>query len=134
MRRNRLLAGLLPGAATALVLAACGGGPEYCSAREDLEQSVRGLGDVQLVASGGVQELRSQLEQIEGDARALVSSASSDFPAETEAIESSVDTLKGTLEGLPSSPEPADLARAATETGAVVTAVQEFVAASDSEC
>ena len=120
-------------AVLAAALPGCGS-PDYCAARDDLEQSVRGLGDVQVLQGGGLDELRSQVEEIETAAKTLASEATADFPDEAAAIESSIETLKGTLQELPASPEPQDLARVAGDASAVVTSVGDFTAATDSEC
>ena len=122
--------------AIALALGGCGGSskPGYCSDRSTLEQSVKDVGNVNVLQSGGVKQLQTQLQKVETDASTLVSSAKSDFPSETSAIDSSVSSLKTAIEGLPSSPSPSQLATVATDAKAVVTSFQNFKKASDSKC
>src|SRR5205085_1177970 len=83
------------------VLAGCGGSskPSYCSDRSNLESSIKGLADVDL-ASGGLSALQQQLQKVQSNAKALVSSAKSDFPSETNALETSVSNLSDAVKQL----------------------------------
>ncbi|HTX13209.1 MAG TPA: hypothetical protein VME22_31625 [Solirubrobacteraceae bacterium] len=112
----------------------CGGSskPSYCTNRANLESSVKGLTD--LSASSGLSGLEAQLTKIQSDANALVSSAKSDFPNETSAIKSSVDTLTATVKGFSSSPSAADIAKLGTQAASAVTAVQNFYNSTSSKC
>jgi hypothetical protein len=116
-----------------VVLAACGQ-PDYCSDRTNLEQSVKGLGNVKLTESGGVDRLKSQLKKIQSDAKQLASSAKSDFPSETDQLNSSVTALEKSAQALPSSPSASELKGLVTELAAVAGASQKFVSATDSKC
>lgn len=122
--------------AGAVALSGCGGSskPQYCSDRSTLEKDVKALGDIKVLSSGGPQQVKAQLSKIESDARALVSSAKSDFPTQTSAIDSSLSTLRSAAQSLPSSPSAKQLATVATDVTQVVTAVQDFVNASNSKC
>ena len=90
-------------AAVALFAAAgCGGSsskPAYCSDRSTLQSDVQGLSVP--TSSSDISGLQSQLATIQSDATALVSSAKSDFPSETSAITSSVDTLSSAVKAPP---------------------------------
>jgi hypothetical protein len=137
MRKHHgIVIAALIAAAAVMAPAGCGGSdkPQYCSDRSNLEQSVKDLGNVKLLASGGVEQLQSQLAKVESDARALSSSAKSDFPSESNAIQSSVSTLKTALQGLPSSPTPQQLTGVVADVKAVGTAIQNFDEATDSKC
>jgi hypothetical protein len=128
---------VLAACAAALVvvaLAACGGSskPAYCTNRANLESSVKGLTD--LTASSGLSGLQAQIAKIQSDANALVSSAKSDFPNETSAIKSSVDSLATTIKTLPSSPSAANIATVGTQAASAVTAVQNFYNSTKSKC
>jgi hypothetical protein len=116
--------------------AGCGGSskPAYCSDRSQLEQSVRALGNGEVLRQGGLQDLKTKLQTVEPDANNLVGSAKEDFPSETGAIETSVSTLKTTVQQLPSSPTPQQVAAVAADTRGVVTSFQGFREASDSKC
>ena len=100
--------------------------------RANLESSVKGLTD--LSAGSGLSGLQTQIAKIQSDANALVSSAKSDFPNETSAIKSSVDTLATTIKGFPSSPSAADIATVGTQAASAVTAVQNFYSSTSSKC
>lgn len=128
----RLLAVAL---AAALLVAAAGCGsskPGYCSDRSRLESSIKGL--TSLSPSSGLSGLETQLRTIQSDANALVASAKSDFPSETSALRSSIDTLVSGVRALPSSPSAANIASLATDASSVVNAVRGFVDATKSKC
>ena len=62
-----------------VAIAACGSSkPAYCSARTNLENSVKGL--TSLNSSSGVNGLQSQVKKIQTDANTVVSEAKGDFP------------------------------------------------------
>lgn len=130
----------LPVAATAAALAVLIGGcgssskPGYCSDRSELEASVKSLGNLSDLTSGGLSQLQSKLTTVDSDARKLVDSAKSDFPSETSAISSSVTKLDASVKGLSSSPSPAQVAAVGVNAKAVVTSVSDFTQATDSKC
>lgn len=116
-----------------VVLVGCGGGkPAYCADRASLENSIKGLKD--LNNSSGISGLEEQLKKIDNDATKVASSAKSDFPSETSAIKSSVDVLKSTIQALPSSPTAAEIATVAAKGASMVSAVKNFMDASSSKC
>ena len=123
-------------AAAGILLTACGGSdkPGYCSDRSSLQQSVDDLRNVKVLESGGPTRLQSQLQKVETDAKGLASSAKSDFPSESDAIQSSVSALKSAVQGLPASPSPQQLATVAADVKGVATAFQGFKTATDSKC
>lgn len=110
------------------------GEAEYCSARDDLQKSVGGLSDVQLVESGGVEQLKSQLREIEEDAREVVDSAKGDFPEETKAVSSSLTALESSLNTVPDSPSAQDIAQVGIAAKNMVDSVTKLVDATSSEC
>ena len=122
--------------AAAVALSGCGGSskPGYCSDRDKLEQSVKDLGNVKVLESGGAQKLKTQLQTVATNAQTLVGSAKGDFPSETGAISSSVSRLKADVQQLPSSPSAKQVAAIAGEAKAVVSAVKNFKKATDSKC
>jgi hypothetical protein len=121
-------------AAVAIVaLAGCGSSkPAYCSDRTNLENSIKGL--TSLNVSSGISGLTSQLTKIKTDATTLVSSAKSDFPTQTSAVESSVNSLQSAVKALPSSPSATQIAGVAADAANVVSSVNSFVGASKSKC
>lgn len=125
----------LVGAISALVaVTGCGGGgkPGYCADRDNLESSIKDLGNLSL--SGGLSGLQSQLRTIQGNATKLVDSARSDFPSETSAINTSVNALASDVRALSSSPSPAQVASIASDASSVVRSVTSFTDATSSKC
>ena len=117
----------------AFAAAACGGEPDYCSEVSDLEQSVRDLGNVDVVA-GGTNALRDALRRVEDEAEATIDAAKDDFPEETSAMRDGLESLRGSAGELSESPTAEDIAPVATAVAAMVTAVEEFAGAAESEC
>ena len=114
--------------------AGCGGSdkPGYCADRTTLENDVKGLVDA--TKSGGKSGLESQVTKIQSDATTLVSAAKDDFPTETSAITSSIDTFESAIQALPSDPSAAQIAAIAAGAASVVTSVKDFYDATKSEC
>jgi hypothetical protein len=117
----------------AIAAAGCGSSkPAYCSARSDLENSVKGL--TSLNVTSGISGLEAQLKKIQSTATKLVSQAKSDFPSQTQAIKSSVDSLTAAAKGLPSSPSAGQIAAIAADASKVVSSVKSFTDATSSKC
>jgi hypothetical protein len=120
----------------ALLLAAAGCGsskPGYCGDRSRLETSIEELPS-RLNLTSGLSGVEAQLRTIQSNANALVASARSDFPTETAAIRTSIDTFSSAIRALPSSPSPSQIASLATDGSSVVSAVNSFVDATKSKC
>ena len=114
-------------------LAGCGSSkPAYCSDRTNLENSVKGL--TSLTVSSGISGLQAQLQKIQTDATKLVSSAKNDFPSQTTALKSSVDSLTSAVKALPSSPSAGQIATIASDASSVVSSVTAFTDATKSKC
>ena len=130
----RLLNGASVAVVVAVALASCGGSskPAYCSDRTDLQNSVKDLPSA--TSSNGVSGLTSQITTIKSDATAVVNSAKGDFPTETSAVKSSVDTLETAVKALPSSPSSTQIAAVAADAASVVSSVKSFTDASKSKC
>ena len=123
----------LVGPAVAMGMSACSSSPPaYCSSRDNLQNSVNGLKN--LNASSGVSGLKSQVDKIQADATSVVNSAKSDFPTETSAITSSVNALKSSVSALSSSPSASQIATVSKDAGNVATSVTNFMNASNSKC
>jgi hypothetical protein len=117
-----------------VVVAGCGGSgkPAYCTDRSNLQSSVQGLKSA--ASSRDVDGLKSSATKVQSDATSLVNAAKGDFPTETSAVKSSVDTLKSAVNALPASPSPQQIAPVVTGAASVVTSVQSFSDASKSKC
>jgi hypothetical protein len=111
-----------------------GGGdkPGYCADRDRLESSIKDL--TSLSPSGGLSGVQTQLKTIQSDATTLVASARSDFPNETNAIRTSVDALESDVRAISSSPSASQLAALAADASSVVSAVKRFTDATASKC
>src|SRR3954470_15111862 len=132
------LAAALAIAATAVPLTACGGSsrsdkPAYCDKRDALSGDVQKLKDLSL-KSDGLQALRTQLDQIRSDARAVVTSAKSDFPSEIADMQRSLDNLKTTVKNTSSSPSAQDLVFLGTGVSSLVGSASAFVDAAGDKC
>jgi hypothetical protein len=134
---RRVLAVAAISAAGFGALAGCGGSssskPGYCADRSNLKDSVNGLTDVNLT-SGGLSALQSQFQKVQSDAKALASSAKSDFPDETGAISSSVAELNTNVAQLSSSPSAQQVAAIAGDVSSVTSAFKSFSDATSSDC
>lgn len=121
-------------AVTLAGVTACGSSskPAYCSARANLENSIKGL--TSLNVSSGVSGLQTQLGKIKSDANTLVSSAKSDFSSQTSAIESSVSALSSAVKSLSTSPSATQIAAVAADASSVVSSVKSFTDATKSKC
>jgi hypothetical protein len=125
---------LLPVLALLLLASACGSSkPDYCSNVSDLEGSVEELGNVKL-ESGALETVRKDLAEVRGNANAVVSSAKSDFPNETSALESAVAKLATEVERLPPSPTAHQLVALGAAVQSTVTATEDFSNATESAC
>jgi hypothetical protein len=122
-------------AAAALVAAGCGSSskPAYCSDVTDLENSVNSLKSVQL-NSNTISTLETDVQKVQTNANAVVSSAKQDFPNQTTALESSVSALSTSVKALPPSPTPQQLLTLATQVASTVSAADNFKSATNSAC
>jgi hypothetical protein len=132
--RGALLVPLALLAMVAVVVAGCGGSskPAYCSDLSTLKDDVKGVSVP--TSSSDVNDLKSQFKTIQSDATALVNSAKSDFPSETSAIKSSVDTLASAVKALPSSPSTTQIAAIVSDAAGVASSVNSFSDAAKSKC
>jgi hypothetical protein len=116
-------------------LAGCGGSskPSYCSSVSNLESSIKALPSTNVVATG-LNGLKTAVAKVQTDATAAINDAKSDFPTETSALKSSIDTLSTTVKSAASSPSAATIAQLPSQISAVVTAVDNFQSATKSKC
>jgi hypothetical protein len=121
--------------ALALSVAGCGDSdqPAYCADRTALEQSLRGLGDVD-VGAEGLDALTAQLRRVERDAGALVSSAREEFGPEAAALRSSIARLETSVRTAVDDPSPQRVSDLATEASGVAAAFGELSDAVGSSC
>jgi outer membrane murein-binding lipoprotein Lpp len=119
-------------ALSGLLAAGCDSKPSYCSKVDQLELSVKDVGEIDL--SKGVSSLTSAVAKVQSSANDAVAAARKDFPTETGRIESSVSTLATAIDQLPSSPSATQIATLALEIKSVVDAVDSFVSQTKKKC
>jgi hypothetical protein len=126
---------LLVLAIAALVAVGCGGSdkPAYCSNVSDLKQSVDDLKGVK-IERGALSTLRTDLQKVQSNANAVVSSAKQDFPSQTSALKSSVSSLSTAVKQLPASPTAQQLVPLVLMVRSVVTAAKGLGSATSSAC
>jgi len=117
-----------------LGVAGCGGSskPAYCSDRTTLQNDANNVKSS--VSGGDLSSLLSQVTTIKSDATALVNAAKTDFPSQTSAIKTSVDTLATAVNALPSSPSASQIASLAVDVASVVSTIKGFSDATSSTC
>jgi hypothetical protein len=123
-------------AAAALFVAGCGSSsnkPAYCSKVSDLQTSVDTLKNVQ-VGSTTLSTLQTDVQKVQTNANAVVTSAKQDFPNQTSALESSVTTLSNSIKALPPSPTAQQLLPLAPPIANAVTAAENLKSATSSAC
>ena len=122
-------------AVAALVAAGCGSSskPAYCSDVTNLQNSVNSLKSVQL-QSGAVSTLKTDVQKVQTNANAVVSSAKQDFPSQTSALQSSVSSLSTSVQALPASPTAQQLVPIAAEVASTVSAADSLKSATSSAC
>jgi hypothetical protein len=133
--RQRLAAMIAAG----LLLGSVGGcgsdsKPGYCSDVSDFENAVTDLTQVNPVKEG-TSGVKTAVQKVEDSGKAVVSSAKTDFPDQTSALDQSLRTLGETLKQL-GDPDTAKQAivQVPGQASAVKTAADDFKSATDSKC
>lgn len=118
-------------AAAALVAVGCGSSskPAYCSDVTDLQNSVNSL-----KTSNTASTLKTDLQKVQSNANAVVSSAKQDFPSQTSALESSVTSLSTSVKALPPAPTRQQLVPIKAEVASTVSAADSLKSATSSAC
>jgi len=125
-------------AAAAVALAAltgCGGSskPSYCSSLTNLKESVKSLPTTDVIKNG-TSALQSNVNKVVTNAHAVVDAAKQDFPNETSAITTAVDSLKTTVGQLQQNASPTLVVQAAGNVASVGSAVKSFSSSASSKC
>jgi hypothetical protein len=131
---------LICGTTAVMVLAAlagCGSSgqskPSYCSSLTNLEQSVKALPSTDVIKNG-TSALKTNVDKVVSDAQAIVDAAKKDFPNETAAITTAVDSLKTTVNQLKQNASPTLVVQAAGNVASVGSAVKSFSSSASSKC
>ncbi|HEY3186441.1 MAG TPA: hypothetical protein VGJ70_03130 [Solirubrobacteraceae bacterium] len=135
MNHLRRIAVIAVAAASIGATAGCGGSdkPGYCDDRDNLEQSVNGLKDINL-SEDGVKSVQTQVQKIETDARAFTQSAKSEFQPQSTALKSSLSALGTAVGEAVSSPSAQSLATVADDISKVGTAFNDLADATSQKC
>lgn len=122
-------------AACLLALGGCGSSkPSYCAKQTELKDSVKALGEVNIV-QGGTSAVSSALKKVETNASELVEAAKSEFPTQTEAIDTSLTALTGSVKQISNAPtDTSAIAKVPGEIAALSSAVSGFTNATSSKC
>ena len=120
------------------MLAACGSSsgsskPAYCSSLTNLKNSVKALPSTDVIHNG-TNALKANVDKVITNAHAVVNSAKQDFPSETSAITTAVDSLKTTVTQLQHSASPALVVQAAGNVASLGSAVKSFSSSASSKC
>jgi flagellar basal body rod protein FlgC len=127
------------GAVGLVAVAACGSSastsssrPAYCSDRTNLQKSVKGL--TSLSPSAGVSGLEAQVNKVKTIANNLANATKSDFPSQSNALNSSITALENSARSLASNPSAANIGTVTTDASNVVTAARNLVNATNAKC
>jgi hypothetical protein len=125
------------GFVVAMPLLGCGSSssskPSYCAQQEELKKSVKALGEVNVV-SGGTNAITAALTKVESDAKGLLAATKSEFPTQTQALESSISELSKAVQGLSGSSSATAIAAIPAAVVAVGSAVSQLASATSSKC
>jgi hypothetical protein len=136
MRRTLMAALASLGFVVAVPLLGCGSSsskPSYCAQREELKKNVKALGEVNVV-QGGTNAISAALAKVESSAKGLVEATKSEFPTQTQTLESSISELSKSVQGLSGSSSATAIAAIPTEVVAVGSAVSGLANATSSKC
>ena len=126
-------------AATALLLAlsltACGEDtPPVCSSVDNLKASVADVKKVDVSSSGALAELQSGLKTVTSDFAKVKTDAKSEFSSQLDAVETSLATLKASVQAATTGPSGATLTAAGSALRTFGTNVQTLITDVESTC
>jgi FtsZ-interacting cell division protein ZipA len=131
---------LIAAVAVALAaLAGCGSSqsssskPSYCSSLTNLKQSVKDLPTTDVIKNG-TNALKGNVDKVVSNAQAVVDAAKKDFPNESTAITTAVDSLKTTVSQLQQNQSAALVVQAAGNVASLGSAVKNFASSASSKC
>jgi hypothetical protein len=104
-----------------------------CQAADGLRASVDALTHVK-IGKGTVDEVKSDLANVEAKFTALTAEMRGEFKAQTNAVRSALDALKTAISDLTAHPSTSTVAAAAAALGGVTTAVSSLLAALAPHC
>ena len=98
-----------------------------CSAADDLRTSIDDLREIDVTASGSLDELESGLETVEGNISSVKSEAESEFATQIEAVDTSTAELRSAVDEAKADPTVTTLAAAASALSAFGTDVDTLI-------
>jgi hypothetical protein len=104
-----------------------------CRAAADLRDSVTALTHVK-VGAGTVNEISSDLADVQAKLTALTGELHDSFKAQTSAVQSALDTLKTAVSNLRAQPSASTVKGVTTAIGGVTTAVGSLMSSLGPEC
>ena len=84
---------------SALAFTACSSQPEYCSAKDEAQQSLEQLTSTDVIEDGTA-ALEERFQTFSDDAESLISAAEGEFQTEIDAVRTSLSQVEGVVEGL----------------------------------
>lgn len=105
----------------------------YCTALSNLESSIKALPGTEVVKHG-TSALESAFSQVKQNTEAVVEATKSEFPTQSAALKSSVDTLTSTVEQIAHAPTGALIAQLPGQVSAVATQAKNLQNAASSKC
>jgi hypothetical protein len=108
--------------------------PAVCSSVDNLEASVDDVKDIDVTASGAVDELKDGLAAIKSDLAEVKSEAKTEFSPQIDTVESSFGALTTSIDAAIADPTAATLAAVGTAVSPFTTAVQTLVSDIQSTC
>jgi TolA-binding protein len=116
-------------------LVACGDDtPAVCGSANQLKSSVEEVKDIDVTDTNGIDELKSQLETIDGDLDQLTNDAKSEFSSQVDSVTTTFEALKVSVQAATSDPSADTLAAAATAWSAFSTSVKTLISDVQSTC
>ena len=116
-------------------LVACGDDtPAVCGSANQLKSSVEEVKDIDVTETNGIDELKSQLETIDGDLDQLTNDAKQEFSSQVDAVTTTFEALKASVQAATADPSADTLAAAATAWSAFSTSVKTLISDVQSTC
>jgi len=108
--------------------------PSVCDQADAVRQSVEGLADLNVIASG-TDELTASVDEVRTEVQALRQTVSDEIRPEAEALETAVDDAKETLSNIDSDAKLSEkIADVETALGGIAAAAAALAAALNNEC
>ena len=116
-------------------LVACGSDtPAVCASADQLKSSVDEVKDIDVTDTNGIDELKSQLETIDGDLDQLTNDAKQEFSSQVDTVATTFEALKASVQAATDDPSAETLAGAATAWSAFSTSVKTLISDVQSTC